>query len=435
MSAPLFEALERQIQKDFARLHMPGHKGRLPPPLEGCAPFDLTELPGTGCLYDGHGPVLQTEARFAEACGSGAALLSAGGATLCIQAMLRLFCPQQSTVLMARNSHLSAVNAAALLDLNVVWLLPDEASGVATPGRISPGAIGRALNQNPGAAAVYLTSPDYFGVLSDIAGAAAVCRDKGVRLLVDGAHGAHLCLFEGLHPMAQGADACSVSLHKTLPALTGAAVLHLRDPALSADARRAMALFGSTSPSHLVLLSADLLAERLGALAEPFAALADRVSTLRRLAEQKGVWAVCGACDPVRIALLFPEGERRRALSLLDDCRIEAEYVSDRQIVLLPAPGMDLACVEALIKVLPACREQPAPAALSLPERALSLREAALSLAEPVSSDRVLGRVAASPICRCPPGMAVVMPGERIGPAEADCLRQFETEPCFVIGR
>ncbi|MEG1774406.1 MAG: DegT/DnrJ/EryC1/StrS family aminotransferase, partial [Oscillospiraceae bacterium] len=199
MSAPLCEALTRQLAKGRERFHMPGHKGLLPFPLDGCAPFDVTELPETGCLYDGEGPMIETEAAFSAFYHSGATLLSTGGSTLCIQTMLALFCPPGTRVLMARASHLAAVNAAALLGLEPQWLLPDEPSGVGTPGRISPAAVRAALWAGD-CGALYLTSPDYFGALHDLRGISAVCREFGVPLLVDNAHGAQLGLFEGLHP-------------------------------------------------------------------------------------------------------------------------------------------------------------------------------------------------------------------------------------------
>jgi arginine/lysine/ornithine decarboxylase len=168
MNAPLYHALCAYLEENRERLHMPGHKGALPWPLCEAAPFDVTELPATGSLPDGEGPVLETERMFCEFYGSGATLLSAGGATLCIQAMLALFCPEGSTVLMARQSHAAAVGAAALLGLSPVWLWPDEPSGVQTPGRVSPRAVKTALGEHPDCRAVFLTSPDYFGALCDI---------------------------------------------------------------------------------------------------------------------------------------------------------------------------------------------------------------------------------------------------------------------------
>ena len=261
MKPPLLDALEKQIGAGRARFHMPGHKGILPPPLCEAPAYDFTELPLTGSLFEGIGPMAETERAFSAFYNSGASLLSAGGSTLCIQAMLALGASPGGKIAAGRNCHAAAVNAMALLGLEPVWLYPDEPSGTALPGRVSPALVGRALRENPDLQAVYLTSPDYFGVLCDVEAIAEICHRRRVPLLVDNAHGAHLAFF-GLHPMALGADLCCDSLHKTLPALTGAALLHLRDGARAEEARARMALFGSTSPSYLILLSVDLLAAR-----------------------------------------------------------------------------------------------------------------------------------------------------------------------------
>ena len=438
MTPPIFAALSRYLDKKRERLHMPGHKGLLPAPLDGCAPFDVTELPDTGCLYDGEGAPVETEARFSALYGSGATLLSAGGSTLCIQTMLSLYCPDGAKVLMTRTAHHAAVNAAALLNLNPVWLLPDEITGVQTPARISPQAVEAALLRHPDVSAVYLTSPDYFGTLCDIGAISAVARSHGKPLLVDNAHGAHLIFFEGLHPMALGADACCDSLHKTLPALTGAALLHLKDAAYADDARRRMAAFGSTSPSYLIMLSADLLLPQWEALRCGYAALAQAVVPLRHNALAKGIWAACvrSSCpvDPVRIALLFAGGQREAALSLLADCGVEAEYISPRHIVLIPGPQNSLAPVKALIEHLPALNESPSlPQPVCPAQPVLSLRQAVLSPAERLPLPEALGRIAAAPVSPCPPGVALLMPGERLNHTAAAALKTAGVASLFVV--
>lgn len=417
---------------------MPGHKGLLPAPLDGCAPFDVTELPDTGCLYDGEGAPVETEAHFAALYGSGTTLLSTGGSTLCIQAMLALHCPEGSRLLMTRAAHHAAVNAAALLNLEPVWLFPDEMTGVLTPARISPQAVETALLQHPDVSAVYLTSPDYFGTLCDIKAIAAIVHRHGKPLLVDNAHGAHLIFFDDLHPMALGADACCDSLHKTLPALTGAALLHLKDAALADEARRRMATFGSTSPSYLIMLSADLLLPQWAALKSAYASLMQAVPPLRTRALQKGVWAACAnlefPADPVRIALLFASGRRDAALSLLADCGIEAEYVSPRHIVLIPGPQNSLSPIEALIDRLPALYEAPSmPQSVWHPQQALSLRRAVLSPAERLPLSAAWGRIASAPVAPCPPGVALLMPGERLDAKTADALKSAGIASLFVV--
>jgi len=416
MSSPLFDALATHIAQNRERLYMPGHKGSLPCPLDGCAPFDVTELELTGCLYDGEGAPIETENRFAELYQSGAALLSAGGSTLCIQTMLSLFCPVGSTVIMDRNAHHSAVNACALLDLHPQWLLPDEPSGVLTPGRISPKAVETAIERCPNAAAVYITSPTYFGTLQDISAIAEVCRNNNKPLLVDNAHGAHLKFFKGLHPIESGADCCCDSLHKTLPALTGGALLHLKDKSLKNEARRRMKQFGSTSPSYLIMLSCDMTIPRWQELEKDFSALAEKLSALRERACKKGVLATDGSIfnDPARISLLFPEGGHDTASKLLKNLKAEAEYISPRHMVLLPSPQTDLSVIEHIIDELPPLDAKAGLASFSLPARVAEPREAALSPAETVDVKISLGRIAAAPIAPCPPGAALVMPGERI---------------------
>ena len=437
MKPPLLDALEKQIGAGRARFHMPGHKGILPPPLCEAAAYDFTELPLTGSLFEGIGPMAETERAFSAFYNSGASLLSAGGSTLCIQAMLALGALPGGKIAAGRNCHAAAVNAMALLGLEPVWLYPDEPSGTALPGRVSPALVGRALRENPDLQAVYLTSPDYFGVLCDVEAIAEIYHRRRVPLLVDNAHGAHLAFF-GLHPMALGADLCCDSLHKTLPALTGAALLHLRDGARAEEARARMALFGSTSPSYLILLSADLLAARMQQLRGPFQRLALRVRALQSRAREKRIWAAARSAlaDPVRVSLAFPDGMREDAIARVEGAGIEAEYVSSRQIVLLPAPEQDLSPIESLIDALPPLPKAGETSdfeALPRPERALPLREALFAAGERIPVSKAQGRINRQMIAPCPPGLPIVMPGERIDDKCVKSLQRYGVRECFVV--
>ena len=258
---PLLDALRRHAARGTASFHTPGHKGRLEP---GCAAaFDLTELPDTGSLYDGGDAIEASERLCAEAFGAGDSFYSAGGCTLCIQTMLLLACGGAGgRILMARNAHRSAVNTAVLLGLEPVWLWPEFGDGLGC--RLAVENLDEKLKTNNDIRAVYITSPDYTGRLADVAGMAALCHGRGIPLLVDNAHGSHLGAF-GLHPLMLGADMTADSWHKTLPVLTGGAVLHLSGgwrgqteaPLLRRRAKTVMALFGSTSPSFPVLASID----------------------------------------------------------------------------------------------------------------------------------------------------------------------------------
>ena len=266
----LSEAMQAYIEREAVRMHTPGHKGMLPRPLAEAAQYDLTELEGTGSLYAGGPPFAEAETLFAGFYGDGATLLSAGGSTLGVQTMLATFLEPGNTVIMLRGCHSSALAACGLLGLNPSWVAP-------MPAEIGPA---QAMDNCPEAAAVYVTSPDYLGRLLDIERLNALCDQRGLPLLVDAAQGAHLGFFD-LHPVALGATACCTSPHKTLPALTGASLLHLKEDAHAELARSRMALFGSTSPSYLVLLSLDMLAGQLAKTARDYWVLAEYVERLR----------------------------------------------------------------------------------------------------------------------------------------------------------
>ena len=428
---PLYDALEKYIKKEKLRMHMPGHKGSLPFPFGDCALFDATELPDTGNLYTQNGPIQACEEQYEAICQSGATLLSAGGSTLCIQSMLSLFCPQSSKILIGRNCHAAAVNTAAMLDLNPVWLFPDEASGKYTYGRITPSAVKSALFKNPDAKAVYITSPDYFGVMSDIENISLICREHNIPLLVDNAHGAHLVFFEKSHPIQLGADACCDSLHKTLPALTGAALLHLKDRSLKEKARHCMSLFGSTSPSYLIMLSADLLKNNFEELKLDYRKLAEKIYDFKLCYKQK--WGTSGICDPVRISLNFNFNTFSEAKSLLDELRIEPELLFDGGLILIPSPSQDLTSIDELalrlhndgcetdnIKFLPGAR-------------AAGIREALFSEKEKVSIEDAIGRVAAETVFLCPPAVPLIIPGEVISADMAANMKTNGIDRCFVI--
>lgn len=165
-------------------------------------------------------------------------------------------------ILAARNVHRSFVYAAALLDLPVRWLWP-QAGGSLCSCPVTGEELDQALSSLPRPpAAVYVTSPDYLGLMQPIEELAQVCHRHGTLLLVDNAHGAYLhFLPKPCHPMDLGADLCCDSAHKTLPVLTGGAYLHISrqaPPAMASRAKQAMAMFGSTSPSYLTLASLDL---------------------------------------------------------------------------------------------------------------------------------------------------------------------------------
>ena len=268
MSTPICDFVRGYCESVAVRMHMPGHKGR---GELGCEALDITEVAGADDLACPEGIILESEENTTELFGSRHTFYSTGGSSQCVKAMLHLayiFRPEGATnrILAARNTHKSFLHGCALLGLEPVWLYPDAPSPLCSCP-VSREALERALDAGERPCAVYITSPDYLGGVQDIAALAEVCHARGVPLLVDNAHGAYLkFLSPSRHPLDLGADMCCDSAHKTLPVLTGGAYLHVAEGAMAeyeTEARHSLAVFGSSSPSYLILQSLDLCADRL----------------------------------------------------------------------------------------------------------------------------------------------------------------------------
>lgn len=441
-NTPLKRALDEYIRQDYARLHMPGHKGTSISPFGELMAYDVTEVEGTDSLFEDDGPLKELEEIFTRLYDTKGTVMSAGGSTLCIQAMLRMVAKKEGRILAGRNIHAAAVNAMALLGLEPVWVYPNRKQEERLIGEISPDAIRSVLEKEKqvgtldSLCAVYVTSPDYFGVMSDIRSIAQIAHEYGLPLLVDNAHGAHLhFLKEEYHPMQLGADLCCDSLHKTMPALTGAALLHTSDAKYYPQMKGAMTVFGSTSPNYLIMLSMDSTAAFLmqdGA--ERIQQTVTRCEELRQKAREKG-FVLPQHCDPMRLTLpLAGTGwDAQIFRKLLRKHKIMEEYLSDSGCVLLFSPfnrEEDFKRTEALLdEVL--IQKQPFTAFPIVPsEKVMSLREAFLSPKEGVPVEKAEGRIAAQVKITCPPGIPLVMPGERL---HKEIIKILKNSGIFVI--
>ena len=441
MNTPICDFVRAYAAGGSLRLHMPGHKGTGP---LGFETLDITEIPGADSLCDAHGIIRESEKNASRLFGA-ETFYSAEGSSLCIRAMVYLAClharQQGKTPCLAagRNAHKTLVSAAALLDPELVWLVPKaQASYLSCP--VTAEDVAAVLAQNP-VTAVYLTAPDYLGCLPELSSIARVCREKGVLLLVDNAHGAYLKFLPGsLHPMDLGADLCCDSAHKTLPVLTGGAYLHVspRLPELASRAKQAMALFGSTSPSYLILQSLDAanpcLAETFPRQLAEFLPMA---AETRRELIQAG-WSLYGT-EPLKLTLR-PASMGYTGLELereLAGRGIVCEFADPLFTVCMLTPGTGKDGLQRLTEALlslsrraPIREEVPA---FRLPERVMSIREAALSPSETVSVEEARGRVLAAATVSCPPAVPLAVCGERLEDDVLAALRFYGTAALQVV--
>ncbi len=443
METPIWDYVSGYGQRGPARFHMPGHKGRRVLGPEG---RDITEIAGADELYRSRGIIRRSEEHAARLFGTARTLYSAEGSSLSIRAMLllalwraeELGLPRR--ILAGRNAHRALMSAAALLDLEVDWLFPRPGEGLLSC-TVDPEAVADRLRES-GYMAVYLTSPDYLGAMAPIGRVAEVCRRAGVPLLVDNAHGAYLrFLRPDSHPITLGADLCCDSAHKTLPCLTGAGYLHIASDALwnwEARAEEAMAVFGSTSPSYLILQSLDLANRALaGDYPSRAAETVSRLRALKEKLESRG-WRLAGQ-EPMKLTLkarslnwtggLLAEELRRRG--------VECEFADPDFLTLMPSPDTSEEEWNRLERVLGELPEGGTPGGAppdpGLPRRAVSIREALLSPAERIPLEEAENRILADPEVSCPPAVPVRVPGERMDSEAIACFRYYGKETCLVL--
>lgn len=438
MNTPVADFVQRYAKAGTARLHMPGHKGRC---FLGCEPWDITEIHGADALYEAEGILAESEQNAAALFGSQRTCYSTEGSSQCIRAMLYLAVAANGshTVVAARNVHRAFVSAAALLDLEIRWLWPEESRSLCGCP-ISPAQLEETLNSLPEPpAAVYLTSPDYLGGMAEIPALAQVCHQHGTLLLVDNAHGAYLRFLQpSLHPLDLGADLCCDSAHKTLPVLTGGAYLHLSPTApaqLGPLAKSALGLFGSTSPSYLTLASLDLCNRYLAeGYPQRLAEAVERLAELRERLTAAG-WRV-EPSDPLRVTVAAPRGVTGQELAgQLRRQGVECEYADRDFLVLMATPENTPEELAQAAAALGQCPGEANPPQLPLArgERACSIRQAAFAPRETVDAAHSLGRVCGLPTVGCPPAIPIAVSGERITPEALALFAYYGIEQVEVL--
>ena len=438
MNTPVADFVQRYAKAGTARLHMPGHKGRC---FLGCEPWDITEIHGADTLYEAEGILAESEQNAAALFGSQRTCYSTEGSSQCIRAMLYLAVAANGshTVVAARNVHRAFVSAAALLDLEIRWLWPEESRSLCGCP-ISPAQLEETLHSLPEPpAAVYLTSPDYLGGMAQIPALAQICHQHGTLLLVDNAHGAYLRFLQpSLHPLDLGADLCCDSAHKTLPVLTGGAYLHLSPTApaqLAPLAKSALGLFGSTSPSYLTLASLDLCNRYLAeGYPQRLAEAVERLAELRERLTAAG-WRV-EPSDPLRVTVAAPRGVTGQELAgQLRRQGAECEYADRDFLVLMATPENTPEELAQAAAALGQCPGEANPPQLPLArgERACSIRQAAFAPRETVDAAHSLGRVCGLPTVGCPPAIPIAVSGERITPEALALFAYYGIEQVEVL--
>ncbi len=256
----LEEKLQGHHEADVYPFHMPGHKRQV---SWLCEPYcyDITEIDGFDNLYEAKGILGQLQAKAAQLYGSSAAHVLVNGSTVGNLAAIFATTNPGDSIIISRHCHKSVYNACLLRQLRVSYVLP-QLSDIGLIEATPLSEYERAIVENPTAKSIVVTSPTYEGIFEDLTAIAALAHKYGMYLIVDSAHGAHLGFTPStreLAPVKSGADLVVMSLHKTLPALTQTALLHVCCGAekLEEKVARYIEMFQTSSPSYLLMASVE----------------------------------------------------------------------------------------------------------------------------------------------------------------------------------
>lgn len=454
-NAPLFDALRAFVDRDQAPFYSPGHKGgrTLDPWLrDNIAAVDLNNLPDLDTLHCPTGPIRDAETLIAETWGAGASFMMVQGSTGGNLAVALSALRPGDRVLVQRNAHKSVLAGLVQSGAHPVWLTPQWDPGFGVAHGLGVDAVETALARTD-AAALWILHPTYFGTTADIAALSALCRKRGARLLVDGAHSPHFAFHPDLPVAAEtaGAAATVQSVHKILSGLSQAAVLHVDPTVLDpATVRRALQLVQTTSPHFAIMASIDLARRQMATAGRRM--LDETLRRARRTAERleqlPGLQVFgdaqltgpgTGLCQRDETKLLI--GTRGLAADAPDILArlnrvhgVQPELSGAGHILcILTIGNTDADCdrlVDGFAEVARAVglRDEASPpevgGALDVtPETVLTPREAFFAGEDTVALESATGRIAAEPVTPYPPGIPLVMPGERLTAEVIDTLQ------------
>ena len=456
VQAPIVEALKKAYENPSYQFHIPGHtkgNGSLPEfkKLIGrkALCIDTTdEFDNLGTLHPATGPIKEAQELAAKAFGAKKTFFLLNGSTAGNLALAMGLTKKGQKIITNRNCHRSVLTGMIISGAEPLWLIPERFEEWGIWGNVTPESVEEMLKTNDDVSMVWITNPTYEGVVSDIKSISAVCKRYGVPLIVDEAHA---CLWNfSKHlptPALQlGADAVVHSLHKTGGSMSQSSMLHIaEDSLIDVDAvEKALKLLHTTSPSLMLLASLDAaranldsargrrLLERAISNAKYLRREIEKMEHVHDLKPDFGYLT-----DVTKIFIRADGLSGKRLESILEiDFNIEVESASDAGLLLLSNIGNTRADMEYLVKCLrkidqahysDICYlEKKKHMPMLTPVIKRSLREAYYSPKETIPKDLAVGRIAAEVIAECPPGIAILLPGELITEAHLPYLTDYD---------
>ena len=457
VKAPIVEALKKAYENPSYQFHIPGHtkgSGVLPEfkKLIGAKALSIDttdEFDGLGTLHPATGPIKEAQELAAQAFGAAKTFFLLNGSTAGNLALAMGLTKRGQKIITNRNCHRSILTGMIISGAEPLWLIPKKFDEWGIWGNVTPESVEEMLSQNPDASMVWITNPTYEGVVSDVKSISAICKKYNVPLIVDEAHA---CLWNFNNHLPEtalklGADAVVHSLHKTGGSMSQSSMLHIaKNSMIDCDAvEKALKLLHTTSPSLMLLASLDAARanldsqrgrkqlERAVQNAKYLRREIDKLEHIHHLQPDFGY-----KTDITKVFIRDDRLSGKRLESILEiDFNIEVESASDAGLLILSNIGNTRSDMQYLAKCLEQIDrtnytdicylEKKKHMPMLTPIIKMTLREAFYSHKERIQKEHAVGRIAAEVIAECPPGIAVLLPGELITEEHLPYLVDYDT--------
>lgn len=463
MRAPVYEALEQLKKRRVVPFDVPGHKrGRGNPELvellgEKCVSLDVNSMKPLDNLCHPVSVIKEAEELAAEAFRADHAFFMVGGTTSSVQSMVLASCKAGDKIILPRNVHKSVINALVLCGAIPVYVNPevDAKLGISLGMQISE--VEKAIKENPGAVAVLVNNPTYYGICSDLRSIVKLAHEHDMLVLVDEAHGTHLYFGENLPVCAMdaGADMASVSMHKSGGSLTQSSLLLTGKNVNWEYVSQIINLTQTTSASYLLMSSLDISRRNLALRGkESFRKVSEMAEYARAEINSIGGFYAYGK-DLINGTSVYDFDVTKLSVYtrdiglagievydlLRDEYDIQIELGDIANILAYISIGDRIQDIERLVGALADIKrlysqdptkmlntEYINPTVLVSPQAAFYAEKKSLPLRE------TAGKICGEFVMCYPPGIPILTPGERITDAIIEYILYAREKGCSVQG-
>ncbi|MEA5001221.1 MAG: aminotransferase class I/II-fold pyridoxal phosphate-dependent enzyme [Endomicrobiaceae bacterium] len=465
--APIFDTLLAHAKRNVTSFHTPGHKngkGIDKSLKDWTGPnlytFDVTVFDEVDSLHDPVGPIKKAEELMAEAYGVEHSLFLVNGTSVGNIAMFLAACDPGESIIVSRSSHKSIMAGIIFAGVWPIWLQPKIEQNLDIIFNSTYDQIKDALEMYPEARAVFVTNPTYNGVATEIKKIAELCHRKGKVLLVDEAHGPHLKFHDQLPVSAvdAGADLCVQSTHKILSALSQGSVLHFNSKLVDINrVKKIVSMLQTTSPSYLTLASIDVARkqavlhgkEMLSKVIEAAQWARKEINNIPSMKcfTRQEMNALGFDLDVTKLTINVTKtglsGYEVDAI-LAKEYNIQVDCSDTFNLIAIMGIGSDREDVEKLVSALKDISKKykgnQKNWILKIPslatEMVMTPREVFLSHdIKKIPLAKSVGHVSAQTLTPYPPGIPVVIPGERITKEICDYLQDMASKGIRISGQ